>query len=158
MRDIDALCCVRQAGAPQNAGTVCESDLDGDGVDGLCGDACPSDPTKLEPGLCGCGVSDVDTDGDGVEDCHDGCPNDPFKTSPGLCDCGIPDIDSDDDTVPDCNDQCEGRDDRIDEDNNGIPDCVEFTPTPATSAWGLVALGLTFAILAKLAFRARATT
>ena len=38
------------------------------------GDACPSDPAKLEPGTCGCGISDVDTDGDGRPDCFDLAP------------------------------------------------------------------------------------
>ena len=47
-------------------------DRDGDGV---CDsdEACPDDPRKLDPGQCGCGVSDDDTDGDGVSDCNDLC-------------------------------------------------------------------------------------
>jgi uncharacterized membrane protein len=36
-------------------------------------DNCPDDPAKLEPGVCGCGVADLDSDGDGVADCHDAC-------------------------------------------------------------------------------------
>ena len=36
-------------------------------------DNCPQDPSKLEPGVCGCGVADVDTDTDGVADCRDVC-------------------------------------------------------------------------------------
>lgn len=36
-------------------------------------DNCPSDPAKLEPGVCGCGVSDLDSDGDGIADCQDTC-------------------------------------------------------------------------------------
>lgn len=39
-------------------------------------DACPADPDKTDPGLCGCGVADDDTDGDGFEDCIDNCPLD----------------------------------------------------------------------------------
>jgi UDP-3-O-[3-hydroxymyristoyl] glucosamine N-acyltransferase len=31
-------------------------------------DACPDDPAKLEPGLCGCGVADTDLDADGESD------------------------------------------------------------------------------------------
>ncbi len=37
-------------------------------------DLCPSDPDKLTPGTCGCGVPDVDSDGDGLLDCQDNCP------------------------------------------------------------------------------------
>jgi hypothetical protein len=53
---------------------MCEGDVDQDGLDGTCGDLCPSDPNKVEPGICGCGVSDADSDGDTVPDCHDLCP------------------------------------------------------------------------------------
>jgi hypothetical protein len=48
-------------------------DEDGDGWSDL-GDICPLDLDKIEPGVCGCGVADVDTDGDGVPDCNDECP------------------------------------------------------------------------------------
>ncbi|MCK5320531.1 peptidoglycan DD-metalloendopeptidase family protein, partial [Candidatus Parcubacteria bacterium] len=34
-------------------------------------DNCPDDPNKTEPGICGCNVPDVDTDGDGIADCGD---------------------------------------------------------------------------------------
>lgn len=34
-------------------------------------DACPDDPNKMKPGICGCGTSDADTDGDGTVDCID---------------------------------------------------------------------------------------
>ena len=54
-------------------------------------DLCPTDPLKTEPLICGCGVADVDTDGDGVYDCHDGCPTDPSKTTPGYCGCNSDD-------------------------------------------------------------------
>ena len=29
-------------------------------------DNCPSDPNKTEPGVCGCGIADTDSDGDGI--------------------------------------------------------------------------------------------
>jgi len=63
-------------GVTLGSDSVCEGDADGDGIDGACGDACPDDPDKTEPGLCGCGVEDsnVDTDGDTVPDCIDQCP------------------------------------------------------------------------------------
>jgi hypothetical protein len=35
---------------------------------------CPSDPNKTEPGVCGCGRSDADSDLDGIEDCIDNAP------------------------------------------------------------------------------------
>ncbi|RME03996.1 MAG: hypothetical protein D6812_04745 [Deltaproteobacteria bacterium] len=49
-------------------------DTDGDGVGDSC-DACPIDPLKVEPGICGCGVEDRDGDDDGVADCADNCPD-----------------------------------------------------------------------------------
>ncbi|GBC60230.1 hypothetical protein DENIS_1181 [Desulfonema ishimotonii] len=88
------------------------ADTDGDGVPDT-EDECPSDPDKSEPGDCGCGVPDTDTDGDGVSDCldadgdgvpdtEDECPSDPDKSEPGDCGCGIPDTDTDGDSIPDC--------------------------------------------------------
>ena len=67
-------------------------DADGDGftVCGVgpgtadCNDGCPNDPNKTDPGICGCGTPDTDSDGDGTPDCNDGCPDDPYKTDPGL--------------------------------------------------------------------------
>ncbi len=32
-------------------------------------DNCPEDPNKTEPGICGCGISDIDSDGNGLVDC-----------------------------------------------------------------------------------------
>jgi hypothetical protein len=69
-------------------------------------DDCPLDGNKHDPGNCGCGVEDLDTDGDLTPDCSDGCPNDPFKTAPGICGCDVPDTDSDGDGTADCNDGC----------------------------------------------------
>jgi hypothetical protein len=56
---------------------VCESGID----------LCQDDPQKVEFGVCGCGVPDVDSDGDGVFDCEDRCPHDPTKIAPGHCGC-----------------------------------------------------------------------
>ena len=53
-------------------------------------DSCPDDPDKSEPGVCGCGIPDTDSDLDGTLDCEDGCPDDPDKTEPGHCGCGSP--------------------------------------------------------------------
>ena len=74
-------------------------------VGGACvDDGCPSDALKLAPGLCGCGNSDVDSDGDGALDgCahggqpQDACPSDASKTAPGACGCGKSDGDADGD-------------------------------------------------------------
>ncbi|UCG33852.1 MAG: hypothetical protein JSU68_04285, partial [Phycisphaerales bacterium] len=59
-----------------------------------------------DPGICGCGTPDDDTDGDQTPDCNDLCPTDPDKIDPGQCGCGVPDTDSDGDGTADCNDQC----------------------------------------------------
>lgn len=71
-----------------------------------CLDQCPDDPNKTEPGICGCGVPDVDSDGDGSLDCNDGCPEDAGKLEPGVCGCGVADTDSDGDGTANCNDGC----------------------------------------------------
>ncbi|MEW6079598.1 MAG: thrombospondin type 3 repeat-containing protein [Thermodesulfobacteriota bacterium] len=78
-----------------------QEDADDDGTGDAC-DACPTDPDKIDPGDCGCGVSDKDSDGDGTADCIDGCPKDPNKTDPGVCGCGRQDIDRNGDGTVDC--------------------------------------------------------
>ncbi len=77
-------------------------------------DKCPDDPNKTDPGVCGCGIPDTDSDADGTPDCSDNCPNDPSKIEPGECGCGIADTDSDGDGIPDCNEK-----DDNDSDNGG---------------------------------------
>jgi surface-anchored protein len=59
------------------------------------------------PGLCGCGIPDIDTDGNGSLCCNDACPNDPNKIEEGICGCGVTDIDSD---------------------NAGVADCIDYIP------------------------------
>jgi hypothetical protein len=54
-------------------------------------DRCPSDPLKTEPGICGCGTPDTDSDMDTTADCVDGCPSDRDKTQPGVCGCNADD-------------------------------------------------------------------
>lgn len=49
-------------------GSCSIGDSDGDGTLD-CDDGCPDDPLKIDYGVCGCGVPDVDTDGDGLVDC-----------------------------------------------------------------------------------------
>jgi len=130
--------CTDLGGIP--SGPFCEQDLDGDGVDGTCGDQCPDDPEKTSPEICGCGEPEVDSDGDGAMDCVDFCPDDPEKIYPGLCGCGEPDTDSDGDTEPDCLDGCPfdptktspgycgcGESEE-DSDSDGYPDCIDGCP------------------------------
>lgn len=47
-----------------------QADGDGDGVGDAC-DGCPGDAAKVAPGVCGCGVADVDANANGVIDCVD---------------------------------------------------------------------------------------
>jgi hypothetical protein len=54
-------------------------------------DQCPTDSQKTEPGICGCGTPDTDSDADGTADCIDGCPTDARKTQAGLCGCNADD-------------------------------------------------------------------
>ncbi len=169
--------CLLAGGTPTPQFTACEGDGDGDGVDVNCGDECPVDSNKFDPGQCGCGVPDVDTDGDGTADCLDACPMDPLKVDPGICGCGVPDENPDDDGLPSCLDNCPldplktepgicgcGVDDFADGDADSVPDCVDqcagvddavFAPgcagaIPTVSAWGMVILLLSLCTLAKL--------
>jgi hypothetical protein len=144
-------------------GDACETDpyYADDDADGACNcnpdpaedggdcDDCDQDANKTAPGICGCGVSDVDTDGDGTADCNDLCPFDPNKVVPGQCGCGVPDTDTDGDGVADCNDKCPGVDDAV-----FAPDCQGAIPT--VSEWGLVILALLLLVGAKLYFGRRA--
>ena len=85
--------------------------------EGGCADAWPEDDDKTEPGVCGCGVPETDTDGDLTPDCADGCSSDPGKIAPGVCGCGVPDSDTDGDGQEDCIDPCDGVNDA-----SNIPD------------------------------------
>jgi hypothetical protein len=103
-------------------------------------DNCPLDPAKQNGGLCGCGVSDLDSDGDGTPNCLDNCPNDPLKTEPGICGCGVSDADTDGDSVADCFDGCPLDPSKIDPgicgcgvsdadtDGDGTADCLDGCP------------------------------
>ncbi|MBX2802942.1 MAG: hypothetical protein KTR31_34990 [Myxococcales bacterium] len=104
-------------------------------------DECPEDPGKIESGICGCGVSDLDDgDADATPDCIDRCPEDPTKSvDDGLCGCNVPDVDSDGDRVLDCFDECPDDAEKVealqcgcgvpesddDLDADGILDCID---------------------------------
>jgi cysteine-rich repeat protein len=52
-----------------------QANADGDAMGDAC-DACPNDSDKAaNSGQCGCGVSDFDSDSDGIADCIDNCPS-----------------------------------------------------------------------------------
>ena len=95
--------------------------------DGVCDDedGCPTDPAKVEPGLCGCGVADTDSDGDGTPDCLDACPADPNKIDPGQCGCGVVDTDTDGDGIADCIDICPFDPTNDGSDADGVCDDVD---------------------------------
>jgi Ca2+-binding RTX toxin-like protein len=109
-------------------------------------DNCPSDPTKSEPGICGCGVSDMDSDGDGTADCNDACAIDPNKTAAGICGCGTSDGDSDGDGPIDCSEACPSDPNKTaagicgcgvadtDASGNGIADCLDGPSAALTVA------------------------
>ncbi|MFN8392383.1 MAG: transglutaminase domain-containing protein [Bdellovibrionota bacterium] len=95
-------------------------------------DLCPADSAKRAPGLCGCGVPDTDRDEDGTPDCLDGCLADSGKTKPGICGCGVPDADSNGNRIfdclepPICTGLCNASNPGLDEDRDGVANCVEL--------------------------------
>ena len=47
-----------------------------------------------------------DTDGDGIIDMLDGCPFDPLKSGAGICGCNVSDADNNNNGIPDCLETC----------------------------------------------------
>ncbi len=84
-----------------NLSRCLEANTDGDSAADSC-DECVSDPGKTTPGVCGCGVADVDTDKDGLMDCQEACATDAGKVDPGQCGCGIADSDTNANGIVDC--------------------------------------------------------
>ncbi len=91
---------------------------------------------------------EIDTDADGLIDPCDECPNDPDKSLEGVCGCGVSDVDSDGDTVPDCIDRCPNFDDTLDQNADGLADCLGI---PTLSSWGLIILLLSLLTVTKAA-------
>ena len=104
-------------------------------------DLCSDDPDKTAPGVCGCGIADVDENDNGVIDCLENagrtCPEGTEKEHPGQCGCDRADTDTDGDTLADCMDLCPedankffegacgcGKAD-TDADGNTIADCLD---------------------------------
>lgn len=108
-------------------------------------DGCPNDPNKLEPGFCGCGMPETDTDGDNLPDCVDpdddndgisdvdeiACGSNPLNAASTceVCDGIDNDLDgitdegfanTDGDNMADCVDP--------DDDNDGISDICDTAP------------------------------
>jgi len=118
------------------------------------GDSCPDDSAKAEPGMCGCGMADTDTDKDGTLDCNDRCSSDANKIEPGQCGCGVADADTDKDGTADCNDRCSSDANKIepgqcgcgvadaDTDKDGTADCNDLCPNDPSKIDGCDGTGI----------------
>lgn len=76
----------------------------------------------------GCTALD-DRDKDGIPDCHDGCPDDAAKWQAGPCGCGNAELDENGNGITDClekDSSCEGQ--NADTDKDGIADCQDNCP------------------------------
>ena len=122
--------CVKQDVCRPGDTEVCRCN-DGSSVHRLCAangdswsrctcDSCPNDPAKDQPGICGCGLPDVDTDRDGIMDCVDNCPDTPNPDQTDTDGDGIGDI-------------CQAK---VDSDQDGIVDeaMIEPIANPAVNA------------------------
>ena len=128
----------------------CVFDADGDGT---CDedDGCPFDPNKTDPGVCGCGVFDLDTDNDGYYDCEEDCDFDAAENRAGHLRLRGTRHHTDGDGMPDCFDLCPYDSDKIfpgvcgcgvsdvDTDGDGVADCNDVCPNDPTTTQANVA-------------------
>lgn len=98
-----------------------------------CHDIDPDNFYHLDKTCAEACVCPSDIDGDGTCDFADQCPFDPNKIEPGICGCGV--------------------DDTIDENNDGVPDCLQVIMVPTVSHWGILILMLSLFIMITLKFR-----
>jgi hypothetical protein len=94
-------------------------DNDDDGV-AIWDDLCPNDTYKIDPGFCGCGVNDTDSDFDEVPDCIDNCIDTPNPDQ----------LDTDEDGVGDACDNCPGvyNPDQTNSDEDEFGDACDGCP------------------------------
>jgi hypothetical protein len=96
--------------------TAAIDDSDEDGILDPCDVGCPT------PSVCGCGIPEIDGDGDGIPDCIDNCPTTPNHDQ----------ADADEDGVGDVCDNCSfANPDQADTDGDGHPDSCDNCPTVA---------------------------
>ena len=97
-------------------------------------DNCPNDPDKTEPGICGCGVADTDSNNDGIANCIDSDNDGLSDINEDINQNGIVDEGETDPYNPDSDNDglSDGVEDKIgtnpllmDSDGNGILDCDE---------------------------------
>lgn len=92
-------------------------------------DGCPNDPNKIEPGACGCGAPETDTDGDNMPDCVD-----PDDDNDGITDLDETDCGSNPLNAASTCEICDGLDNDLDEtvdegfvntDGDEMADCID---------------------------------
>jgi hypothetical protein len=143
-----------QIGSIPDGPAACEGDVDGDGLDGVCGDNCPDDANPGqedcdgdgEGDACEADSADQDADGDGVCNGIDNCPftpnagqeNGDGDAAGDACDpCPVDaNDDSDGDGSCDSADLCPGFDDNLDADGDGVPDDCDVCPGNDDNAAG----------------------
>ncbi len=134
-------------------GDVCDScpndpnpdqeNTDGDELGDTC-DGCPQDPDKTEPGVCGCGTAEIDTDDDTVLDCEDNCPTLANTDQADADEDGFGDVcdvcpqtpttgnepDADDDDIPNLCDNCPDvpNPDQLNEDGDDLGNLCDNCP------------------------------